>query len=49
MTVQNVNEILESEAERLKSGAELSQSLSDSLEREARRYPKQLDGGLYDE
>lgn len=49
MIERSTDEILESEAERLKSGAELSQAVSDSIEREARRYPKELDGGLYDE
>lgn len=41
----NINEMLQSEVERLRETIMLSQAVSDSIEREARRYPKQLDGG----
>lgn len=39
------NEMLEAEIERLRETVVLSQAVSDSIEREARRYPRQLDGG----
>lgn len=41
----NTNEILKAEIERLREAVVLSQAVSDNIEREARRYPRQLDGG----
>lgn len=41
----DINEMLESEMNRLREAVVLSQVVSDNVEREARRYPRQLDGG----
>lgn len=41
----DINEMLENEMNRLREVAVLSQAVSDNVEREARRYPRQLDGG----
>ena len=41
----DINEMLESEMNRLREAVVLSQAVSDTVEREARRYPRQLDGG----
>ena len=41
----STNEMLETEIERLREAFVLSQTVSDSIERETRRYPKQLNGG----
>ena len=41
----DINEMLESEMNRLREAVVLSQAVSDNVEREARRYPRQLDGG----
>lgn len=41
----DINEMLESEMNRLREAVVLSQAVSDNIEREARRYLRQLDGG----
>ena len=41
----DINEMLESEMNRLRAERGPSQAVSDNVEREARRYPRQLDGG----
>lgn len=41
----DINEMLESEMNRLREAVVRSQAVSDNVEREARRYPRQLDGG----
>ena len=41
----DINEMLESEMNRLREAVVLSQAVSANVEREARRYPRQLDGG----
>lgn len=41
----DINEMLESEMNRLREAVVLSQAVSDNVEREARRYSRQLDGG----
>lgn len=42
---EKINEMLESEMNRLREAVVLSQAVSDNIERETRRYPRQLDGG----
>lgn len=41
----SVDELIESEMNRLREAVVLSQAVSDHVEREARRYPRRLDGG----
>lgn len=41
----NINQILDKEVNRLREAVVLSQAVSDHIERETRRYPRQLDGG----
>lgn len=41
----STNQILNIEIERLREAVVFSQTVSDNIEREARRYPRQLDGG----
>lgn len=41
----NIEQILDKEVNRLREAVVLSQTVSDYIERETRRYPRQLDGG----
>lgn len=41
----NINEMLKNEVNKLREAVVLSQAVSDHIERETRRYPRQLDGG----
>lgn len=41
----SIDELIESEMNRLREAVVLSQAVSDHVERESRRYPRQLDGG----